>query len=92
MITFFDDNSDLLLILFKWNLFEIIAKYNTQLVLNYVKEYDNPIIRAHPYYYICFESSAIFDMCILWISNDKNMSKEELFDLIQHFKNSEKSS
>ena len=40
MISFFDKNSKLLLVLIKWNLIELIAKYNTEIVLGYTQHYN----------------------------------------------------
>lgn len=86
MIDFFDKNSNLLNVLYRWNIIDIIAKYNTNLVLNYVKNYDNEIIRNNAFYFTCFTSVNIFNMCLLWITKDKKESKEELFSLIKYFK------
>ena len=47
MISFFDKNSKLLLVLIKWNLIELIAKYNTEIVLGYTQHYKNKFIREH---------------------------------------------
>ena len=85
MIDFFDKNSHLLNVLFQWNLIDMIAKYNTHLVLEYVKNYDDIIIKNNPFYFICFTGATIFDMCILWLIREKQESKEELFSLIKYF-------
>ena len=88
MIDFFDKNSQLLNVLFKWNLIDIIAKYNTNLVLSYTKNYDDDEnIKNNSFYFICFTSVTIFNICILWITKEKKESKEELFNLIKYFQN-----
>ena len=87
MIDFFDKNSQLLNVLFKWNLIDIIAKYNTNLVLSYAKNYDDEIIRNNSFYFTCFTSVTIFNICLLWITKEKKESKEELFNLIKYFQN-----
>lgn len=45
MIYFFDVHSDLLFILFKWNLTDLISKYNTEMSLEYIKCCDDEIIK-----------------------------------------------
>lgn len=87
MIEFFDKNSDLLSALYKWNLIDIITKYNTDIVLGYVKDYEDEVIKNHPYYFICYSGVMIFNICILWLSEGKKESKEELFGLLKYFSN-----
>ena len=69
MISFFDKNSKLLLVLVKWNLIELIAKYNTEIVLSYTQRYKNKFIREHA----------------CWITNGKQESIETLFKIIKEF-------
>lgn len=85
MIDFFDNNSNLLNALYKWNLIDIVAKYNTDLVLDYVKNYEDMTIKNYPFYFICFSGGNIFNLCILWLSTGKKESKEELFHLLKYF-------
>lgn len=86
MIHFFDKNSDLLLVLFKWNLIGFIAKYNTEMSLNYVKEYDDQIIKQNSAYFISYTCSSIFNTCVMWLINQKDISADELFETILHFR------
>lgn len=85
MIDFFDHYSRLLSTLIKWDLIDIIAKYNTNLVLAYTEKYDDKIIKENAFYFICYTSSAIFNICVLWVAREKKESKEELFRLIKYF-------
>ena len=48
---------------------------------------DDEIIKNNSFYFTCFTSVTIFNICILWITKEKKESKEELFNLIKYFQN-----
>lgn len=85
MISFFDKNSKLLLVLIKWNLIELIAKYNTEIVLGYTQHYKNKFIREHAFYFISYYHDSLFNICTYWITNGKQESIETLFKIIKEF-------
>lgn len=85
MISFFDKNSNLLLVLIKWNLIELIAKYNTEIVLGYTQHYKNKFIREHAFYFISYYHGSLFNICTYWITNGKQESIETLFKIIKEF-------
>ena len=85
MIHFFDKNSKLLLVLIKWNLIELIAKYNTEIVLSYTQHYKNKFIREHAFYFISYYHGSLFNICTYWITNGKQESIETLFKIIKEF-------
>lgn len=85
MISFFDKNSKLLLVLIKWNLIELIAKYNTEIVLGYTQYYKNKFIREHAFYFISYYHGSLFNICTYWITNGKQESIETLFKIIKEF-------
>lgn len=85
MISFFDKNSKLLLVLIKWNLIELIAKYNTEIVLSYTQHYKNKFIREHAFYFISYYHGSLFNICTYWITNGKQESIEILFKIIKEF-------
>lgn len=85
MISFFDKNSKLLLVLIKWNLIELIAKYNTEIVLGYTQHYKNIFIREHAFYFISYYHGSLFNICTYWITNGKQESIETLFKIIKEF-------
>ena len=85
MISFFDKNSKLLLVLIKWNLIELIAKYNTEIVLGYTQHYKNKFIREHAFYFISYYHGSLFNICTYWIINGKQESIETLFKIIKEF-------
>lgn len=85
MISFFDKNSKLLLVLIKWNLIELIAKYNTEIVLGYTQHYKNKFIREHSFYFISYYHGSLFNICTYWITNGKQESIETLFKIIKEF-------
>lgn len=85
MISFFDKNSKLLLVLIKWNLIELIAKYNTEIVLGYTQHYKNKFIREHSFYFISYYHGSLFNICTYWITNGKQESIEILFKIIKEF-------
>ena len=85
MISFFDKNSILLLVLIKWNLIELIAKYNTEIVLSYTQHYKNKFIREHAFYFISYYHGSLFNICTYWITNGKQESIETLFKIIKEF-------
>lgn len=85
MISFFDKNSKLLLVLIKWNLIELIAKYNTEIVLSYTQHYKNKFIREHAFYFISYYHGSLFNICAYWIINGKQESIETLFKIIKEF-------
>ena len=85
MISFFDKNSKLLLVLIKWNLIELIAKYNTEIVLGYTQHYKNKFIREHAFYFISYYPGSLFNICTYWITNGKQESIETLFKIIKEF-------
>lgn len=85
MISFFDKNSKLLLVLIKWNLIELIAKYNTEIVLGYTQHYKNKFIREHAFHFISYYHGSLFNICTYWITNGKQESIETLFKIIKEF-------
>lgn len=85
MISFFDKNSKLLLVLIKWNLIELIAKYNTEIVLGYTQHYKNKFIREQAFYFISYYHGSLFNICTYWITNGKQESIETLFKIIKEF-------
>ena len=85
MISFFDKNSKLLLVLIKWNLIELIAKYNTEIVLSYTQHYKNKFIREHAFYFISYYHGSLFNICTYWITNGKQESIETLFKITKEF-------
>lgn len=85
MISFFDKNSKLLLVLIKWNLIELIAKYNTEIVLSYTQHYKNKFIREYAFYFISYYHGSLFNICTYWITNGKQESIETLFKIIKEF-------
>lgn len=85
MIHFFDINSQLLLVIYKWNLIDMIAKYNTDMCLEYAKKYDNEFIRKNADYFVCYTGVLIFNMCTLWVFHKKDMTPDELFKMLQYF-------
>ena len=85
MISFFDKNSKLLLVLIKWNLIELIAKYNTEIVLSYTQHYKNKFIREHAFYFISYYHGSLFNICSYWIIIGKHESIETLFNIIKEF-------
>lgn len=85
MIRFFDDNADLLFILYKWNIIDIIARYNTEMCLLFAERYEDEIIRKNAEYFVCYTSTALFNICTLWILNNKEISSDELFFQIKYY-------
>lgn len=85
MIYFFDTNSDLLLVLYKWHLIDMIARYNTEMSLKYIEQCNDEFIRHHADYFMCYSGSLIFNICSLWVLNHKDLSKEALFEMIKYF-------
>ena len=85
MISFFDKNSKLLLVLIKWNLIELIAKYNTEIVLGYTQHYKNKFIREHAFYFISYYHGSLFNICTYWIASGKQESSDTLFKMIKEF-------
>lgn len=85
MISFFDKNSKLLLVLIKWNLIELIAKYNTEIVLGYTQHYKNKFIREHAFYFISYYHGSLFNICTYWITSGKQESSDTLFKMIKEF-------
>lgn len=85
MIKFFDMNSELLLVLHKWNLISIIAKYNTEMSLKYIQQCNDERIKAYSDYFVCYLCSSIFKICFLWVMNGKNLPSDDLFDTIKYF-------
>ena len=84
-IRFFDDNSKLLLAVYKWDLIAYTAKEPTAMVLDYASQYNDEISKKYPFYYTCFFHSHIFNICQLWVINGKKETKEELYHIIKHF-------
>lgn len=85
MIHFFDKNTKLLIVLIKWNLIALIAKYNTEIVLSYTQHYNNKFIRDNAFYFISYYHSSLFNICTYWIINGKQESVESLFRMIKQF-------
>lgn len=85
MLTFFEDNSDLLTALNKWHLIDAIAKYNTEICLEYTKQYSDDIIKNNAMYYTLYTGVVAFNMASLWIFTGKKESKEDYFQLLKYF-------
>ena len=84
-IRFFDDNSKLLLAIYKWDLITFVAKKQTSMVIDYTTHYHDPIIQKNSHYFMCFSNVSIFYTCQLWVINGKQETPEELFDMIKYF-------
>ena len=67
------------------NLSNLIAKYNTEIVLGYTQHYKNKFIREHAFYFISYYHGSLFNICTYWITNGKQESIETLFKIIKEF-------
>lgn len=85
IINFFDENSELLLALMKWNLLNYIAQYNTRMTNEYIKECEDEYIQANTDYFTVFVWGRYFNLCTLWILKGKKESPEEIYQMIQYF-------
>ncbi|MCD7839431.1 MAG: hypothetical protein LUG46_02240, partial [Erysipelotrichaceae bacterium] len=84
-INFFDENDKLLLAINKWNLIDYVAKENTKASISYTNQYSDPMIRNNAEYYVAFKGTQIFNICYLWLMNNKDKTPQELFDMIKYF-------
>lgn len=92
MIDFFDQNSDLLLAIYKWNLLDFIPKQKTKDDVLRASKFDDPVISKHSLYFTCFSSIRYFTIGIAWIISGKQESSEQLFKIIKYFNDLEKNS
>lgn len=82
-IQFFDLNSNLLNALQKWDLFSIIAKYNTELVIEDLKKSNSTFVKENAYYFMIYNCTKFFYLGLAWIANNKKETPQELFNLIK---------
>lgn len=86
MIAFFDANSNLLLALYRWNLIDMIAKYDTELCIAYAKDYSWKPAKKHPMLVTIYTGSPLFNACTQWIINGKQESPQQLCDLLLSYR------
>ena len=84
-IQFFDQNSDLLLALYKWNLLDYITKERTRSTLKQIEQIDVEIIKQNPSYFMVFFGSPIFHLCLQWIIQGKQETTQALFQMMIGF-------
>lgn len=85
MISFFDNNSELLLAVYKWDLLDFIPKEKTEKVIQHTQQFQDSIIQKHPFYFMCYSHIRYFTIGIAWLLKGKKESPQELFEIIQHF-------
>lgn len=85
MISFFNNNSELLLAVYKWDLLDFIPKEKTEKVIQHTQQFQDPVIQKHPFYFMCYSHIRYFTICIAWLLNGKKESPQELFEIILHF-------
>ncbi len=88
-ITFFDQNTNLMIALHKWGLLEYVARKKTELTFSYITQSSNQEILRYPDYYMCFSTVRIFKFCTMWLLNGKKETTTELYFLYQYFQNIE---
>lgn len=54
--------------------------------LNYVKQYQDEIIKANSDYFISYTCSHIFNTCVMWLIHQKDISADELYEIILYFR------
>lgn len=87
IIRFFDENTELLLALMKWDLLSYVAKYNTDITNNCAKNYGDAVIRENTEYFTLFYWSRYFNICRYWIMEGKRETPEEIYQVIIYLEN-----
>lgn len=85
MLEFFDNNTNLILALHRWDIFPHIAKNDTLRIMDCIKTIDDEWVKKYPTYYMCYTSSMIFSVCLMWIVTGKKETKEEILNMLNHF-------
>ncbi|MCD7951157.1 MAG: TetR/AcrR family transcriptional regulator [Erysipelotrichaceae bacterium] len=86
MIDSFDKWSDLYLTLKQWDVLNYLTKNNIDLIAQIIVDKTNdPYIRSYPNYFINYIYEPLTSICLNWVLNGKQESKEELFKIIKHF-------
>ena len=85
MISFFDRNSDLLEVIYHWDLIDIITRFNTRISLDLATNYPTTITDGSEDYFTLFISSSIFNVCLYWVLKKKDLTPEELFKKIKYY-------
>lgn len=86
-IHFFDDNTELLLALNKWDLLPYISQYNTNCLLESLKQANNAFIQQYKEYFMIYYTIPYFQICYYWILSDKKESVTQLFQIIKTLQN-----
>ncbi|UTY40556.1 hypothetical protein NMU03_07220 [Allocoprobacillus halotolerans] len=83
-IHFFDDNTELLLALNKWDLLPYISQYNTNCLL---EKANNTFIQRYKEYFMIYYTIPYFQICYCWILSDKKESVTQVFQIIKTLQN-----
>lgn len=53
--------------------------------ISYATQYNDAIIIDNAVYYVTFRGTQMFNICYVWIMNNKDKILQELFDMIKYF-------
>ncbi len=81
-IKLFDINTELILALNKWNLLSFITRPEVKESIDYIKNYKNDLISQYPDYFMVY-SSRVFNVCLMWLYNNKKETPDQLYSIIK---------
>lgn len=84
MIHFFDDDTRFILLILKWNLLSYVTIYNTKEDLKSAKKMDDDFLKEHSNYVVMYLYGKYFNVCRIWVLENKKESIEELFKIIKY--------
>ena len=87
IINFYDQWSELFIVLNRWNLLSILTKDSINIINDLILEIcDVPYINDYPSYFLSFIYEPLTSVCLKWVLNNKKESKEELFNIISYYR------
>ncbi len=86
MISFFDDNTELLQVLYHWDLLSRITSLPTRKSLVSASEEEDEILARYPEYTMIYFWDSCFRICSMWMRKGKKETPEELFQIIRHMR------
>ena len=87
IVTFFDENTNLVKALLKWNILGNIAFKQTKDSIDYAQSYKKEVTFDHEDYYVLYLWSSCFNVLTLWCLKGKPETREEMIKLLKIFNN-----
>ena len=85
MVTFFDQNTDLIKRIAKWNILDYVTRVSTKITYSTASELQKEIYRQYRMYTTIYLWGRYFSVCLAWILFEKKETPEEMIRILKAF-------